>query len=60
MSNTARLVFAVAGAAILAALATPELSGLLPQGVAQVLAVVIGAALHKLNDKAPVDPSAAQ
>lgn len=53
MSNNVRLLLAVLGAALLAALATPELSGKLPVGAAQVLAAFIAAALHKLNDKAP-------
>jgi len=53
MSNTLRLVLAVVGAAVLAALATPELSSKLPQGVAQVLSVVIAAVLHKVNAEAP-------
>jgi hypothetical protein len=51
MSNNARLLIAVLGAAALAALATPELAAKLPPGVGQALAAAIAAALHKINAK---------
>lgn len=58
MSNTLRLVFAIIGAALLAALATPELAGKLPPGTSQVLAAVIATALHKINATAsPSEPT---
>jgi hypothetical protein len=64
MSNTVRLVIAICGAMVLAALATPELSSKLPPGAAQLAAAVIAAVLHKMNDKAlpeaPVSPGGQQ
>lgn len=58
MSTNLRLVVAVLGAMALAALATPDLSSKLPPGTTQILAAVIAAVLHKLNDKAPPPPPA--
>ena len=49
MNNTARFVIALLLTGAMAALATPELSSKLPQGIAQVLVVACGAVLHKMN-----------
>lgn len=51
MNNNVRLVIAVLGACALAALATPQLIAYLPDGMSQVLAVIIGAGLHKLDSQ---------
>jgi hypothetical protein len=60
MSSKLRLIFAIVGAAILAALATPELTsafaGKLPPGTFQIAAVAVAAALHRMNAEAPADP----
>ena len=57
MSNNVRLIIGIVCAAALAALATPQLAGVLPVGAAQVIAIAIAAALHKMNADAPkVEP----
>lgn len=53
MSNTVRFIIAIIAAGALAALATPELSGKLPPGTAQIFAVGVAAALHRMNADAP-------
>ncbi len=53
MSNTVRMIIGIVSAAALAALATPQLVAYLPVGVAQVIAIAIAAALHKMNADAP-------
>lgn len=60
MSATTRVIIAAVGAGLLAALATPELAAKLPPGVAQILAVSIAAALHRIDatPKPPAPPGA--
>jgi Tfp pilus assembly protein FimT len=53
MSNTVRLVLALAITGALAALATPELSGHMPVGSTTILATALAAVLHKMNAEAP-------
>ncbi len=53
MSNTTRLVLALVITGALAALATPELSALMPVGVSAALAAALAAVLHKMNAEAP-------
>jgi hypothetical protein len=57
MNNTTRHIIAILGAMALAALATPELAAYLPQGLAQLFAVIVGAGLHALDAKAPEPPA---
>lgn len=56
LSSNTRLIIALACAALLAALATPELSARLPSYVGPALAAAVAAVLHKLNAEPPPPP----
>jgi hypothetical protein len=49
MNPTARILICAALAACIAALAAPQVSSLLPPGVASVIALAAGAALNRLD-----------
>lgn len=53
MNNTVRFVFGILMAGALAALATPQLSGKLPEGVSTILAVAIAEMLRRMNSESP-------
>lgn len=53
MSNRTRLIIGMIGAALVAALAVPELAAHLPAGVAAGIAFGVAAALHRMNAEAP-------
>lgn len=53
MNNTVRLVIGLVGVAATAALAVPEFSALLPDGVGAAIAAAVAAVLHKVNATAP-------
>ncbi|MCL2724863.1 MAG: hypothetical protein FWD69_10550 [Polyangiaceae bacterium] len=60
MTNNVRFIIAVIATGLLAMLATPEIAGKLPSGIAQAIAVGIAAALHRMDAEAPDSPSDSQ